>query len=92
MSNYIKLKDCVSFDDLIKYGFVEDEANCEAGDTYYHLNNWYTQIGNFRVTINIHSRHIDILCLPKDRVIHNMYNLSVIYRLITDGLVDLTSI
>lgn len=90
----IKLKDEISLELLKSYGFAPDQANCEhPEDRYYYLNNYYKQINkNFRVTINAIDRHIDILCLPDDTVVHNIYNVSVLYNLIADGLTEVVYI
>jgi len=87
--DFIKLKDDINFKELFKFGFVEDPTNCEYGDTYYHLNNYYLQIGDFRITVNTISRHIDILCLAKEKGLHNIFNLKPLYGLISNDMVEL---
>ena len=84
----IKLKNDIDFTKLITFGFTEDPANCEPGDTYYHGNNFYKQIGDFRITVNIHSRRIDMLCLAKETGLHNIYNLKPLYDLISSGMIE----
>jgi len=86
---FIKLKDDIDFGKLEALGFIEDPANCEPGDTYYHLNNYYLQIGDFRITVSTISRHIDILCLVREVGLHNIFNLKPLYDLISSGMVEL---
>lgn len=88
MNEYIKLKDDIEFKKLKKYGFFEDEVNCEEGDHYYHLNNYYIEIGNFRITVNMIDRHIDILCLSNETGVHNIFNLKPLYDLIVNNMVE----
>jgi len=83
----IKLKNDIDFTELDKFGFMEDPTNCEPGDHYYHLNNYYNQIGDFRITVNTHSRRIDILCLARKAELYNIYNLKPLYDLISGGMV-----
>lgn len=84
----IRLKDSVPFQKLIELGFVEDPVNCEEGDHYY-LNNYYFSVTEeFRITVNLLSRHIDVLCLPKDTGLHNMFNLKPLHDLLINGLVE----
>lgn len=88
--DYIKLKDDVPFHILTRFGFEEDSANCEPGDHYYHLNNYYIQINNeFRITVYMTNRCIDILCLPSDTCVHNIYNIKPLFDLISNGLVEI---
>lgn len=37
----MRFKDNIDFSEHIKYGFIEDEANCEYGEYYYSSNNYY---------------------------------------------------
>lgn len=85
----MKLKRDINFNDLIQYGFVEDEVNCEhPEDHYYHLNNYYNQIHEkFRIVINVHSRNIEIFCLSDG--LENTDNLNVLYRMIRDGIIEI---
>ncbi|ASJ54840.1 hypothetical protein BP422_15465 [Brevibacillus formosus] len=83
----IKLKDGINISRLTDHGFSEDPANCEVGDTYYHLNNYFAEIGDFRVTVSTISGHVDILCLTKESGLHNMFDLSPIANLFSSGLV-----
>lgn len=87
---FIKLKDDVPFQNIAKFGFEEDFANCEdPRDHYYHLNNYYCQVNKeFRITVNMNSRRIDILCLPSDVGVHNISNIKPLYDLISNGLVE----
>lgn len=86
---FIRLKDDVDFGKLNEFGFEEDSANCEKGDHYYHLNNYYIQVGkDFRVTVNMLDRHIDILCLTSETGLHNMFNIKPLYDLISFGLTE----
>lgn len=91
MNEFIKLKDGIDFKELVKYGFEEDPVNCEKGDTYYHLNNYYIEIGDFRITVNILDRHIDILCLVSEGGLYNIFNLKPLYQLIIDDMVEIFS-
>lgn len=85
----IKLKKEVDFKELIQFGFEEDPSNCDAGDHYYYMNNYYVQVGkDFRVTINMHDRHIDVLCLASEPGLHNMFNIKPLYDLLSSGLVE----
>jgi hypothetical protein len=86
---HIRLKKEVDFKKLIEFGFEEDQANCEIGDHYYHLNNYFVQVGKeFRVTVNILDRHIDVLCLASEPGLHNMFNIKPLYDLLSSGLVE----
>ena len=85
----IKLKKDVDFKQLIAFGFEEDSANCEPGDHYYHLNNYYAQVGrNFRITVNMLDGHIDVLCLANESGLHNIFNIKPLFDLLTSGLVE----
>lgn len=87
---FIKLKDNIQFNELEKFGFEEDTVNCEQGDYYYYLNNYYAQIDKeFRISINMHSRYIELLCLPSDLSVHNIYNLKPLVDLIINDLVEI---
>jgi hypothetical protein len=87
---FVKLKDEVNFEKLTDFGFVEDDSNCEKGDVYYHLNNYYVQAGkDFRVTVNILDRHIDVLCLAQETGVHNIFNVKPLFELLTSGLVEI---
>lgn len=86
---FMRLKEDVEFKNLVDFGFEEDPANCEKGDHYYHLNNYYTQVGkDFRVTVNMIDRHIDVLCLAKESGLHNMFNVKPLFDLFSNGLVE----
>lgn len=86
---FIKLKDDVDFKILKTFGFQEDEANCEFGDSYYHLNNYYIQVNkDFRITVNTNNRHIDILCLAEEHGLYNIFNLKPLYDLISIGITE----
>lgn len=86
---FVKLKDDVDFEKLKEFGFEEDPNNCEVGDHYYHLNNYYIQVGeDFRVTVNMLNRCIDVLCLPKVTSVYNMFNVTPLFDLMTSGLVE----
>ena len=83
------IKNSIEFNQLTKYGFTEDPANCECSeDHYYHLNNWFWSYKDFRITVNTLNRSLDILCLAKDRELYNIYNFDVLYKLFEDGLVE----
>ncbi len=90
-NDFVRLKKEVDIETLSNYGFIKDPANCEdEGDTYYHLNNYYLQIGSdFRITVNTIDRHIDILCLAKESVLYNMFNLKPLFILFETGYVEL---
>ncbi|QST02427.1 hypothetical protein IMZ31_23545 (plasmid) [Pontibacillus sp. ALD_SL1] len=81
----IKLKDDVSFNILKQYGFEEDPANVDEGDTYYADNNYYVGIGDFRITVSTHGKTIDVLCLAKEPRLYNIVDLTPLYHLIMDG-------
>lgn len=90
--SYIKLKDNVPFDALVlDYGFIKDEANCEnPEDHYYWLNNYYYQGNNdFRITINMLNRKLEILCLAKEEELYQLSELIPIMELIEDGLLEI---
>lgn len=89
MNEFIKLKDGIDFAKLLEFGFMEDEVNCEKGDHYYHLNNYYIQIDDFRITVNMLDRHIDILCLASEKRLYNMFNLKSLYQLVSNNMVEL---
>lgn len=89
---YIKLKDDVPFNALVlDYGFIEDEANCEhPEDHYYWLNNYYYQANDdFRITINMLSRKLEVLCLAKEERLHQMSELIPVIELVQDGLLEI---
>ena len=85
----IKLKDNIDLNLLKEFGFQKDINNCESGDHYYHLNNYFIEIGNFRITVNTVYRNIDILCLAKDAELYNIGNLKPLYELISKDMVEL---
>lgn len=85
----VKLKKGIGLDKLFAFGFEEDQANCEKGDTYYHLNNYYVQKGDFRITVSTISGHVDILCLAKESGLYNMFDLTPLFDLMTSGLVEI---
>lgn len=90
--NIVRLKKDVPFKTLKEYGFVEDDANCEPGDHYYHGNNYYLEKGDFRITVNMHDRHIDILCLAKETGVHNIFEVKPLFDLFTSGLVEVPNL
>lgn len=84
----IKLKNTISFDELLQYGFIEDAANCEhPEDHYYFLNNYYYQANeDFRIVINTLSRKVEIFCLAEESGLNQMSELIPLMELIEDGL------
>lgn len=86
----VRLKKGINIEALRNYGFIEDPQNCEdEGDTYYHLNNYFLQLGSdFRITVSTNDGHIDILCLAKESALHNVFNLSPLFELFEAGYVE----
>lgn len=86
----MKLKDNIPLERLSDYGFIKDPVNCDhPEDTYYHLNNYYIQIhDNFRITVNMFSKRIEILCLSDGQGVENTSNLDVLYDLFADDLIE----
>lgn len=91
---YLKLKEDVPFSELEKYGFEKDATNCEdPEDHYYWLNNYYAQVhDDFRITVNMNERSIDVLCLCEETGLHNISNLKPLYDLIINNLVEVKTI
>lgn len=89
---YLKLKDHVPFDALLPYGFIEDPANCEPGDHYYHMNNHYYDGGTntFRLVVEHLDRRVSMLHRGADDL-RQFDDLSVIAKLTADGLVDIVA-
>jgi len=90
MENGMKLwlKEDVDFKELEKYDFYHDPVNCEdKRDTYYGDNNYFYQSNKyFRITINMHTRQIIIICLPKSHIEY-LTELKPLYDIIKAGLV-----
>lgn len=89
----MKLKDSIDFSELIKYGFVEDGANCEHGDHYYGSNNYYYEFeesfgAEFRLVVNVHDRKFEILSLSKNEGLMQLLDLDIILKLFEDGLIE----
>lgn len=89
----MKLKDNIKFDELLKYGFVEDEANVEEGDHFYGTNNYYYKFKNsygaeFRLVVNIHSREVEILALARETGLLQLCDLDIFVELIKKGVVE----
>lgn len=89
----MKLKDNIDFSELIKYGFIEDGANCEHGEHYYSSNNYYYEFeetfgADFRLVVNAHDRKFEILSLSKDGGLTQLLDLDIILKLFKDGLIE----
>lgn len=88
-NGFVRLKKNVSIEELKSFGFEPDPVNCELGDTYYHLNNYYVPIGDsFRVTISIHGGQVDILCLSQTGQLENMYDLKLLYDMFSSDMFE----
>lgn len=88
----MKLKESVEFKELEKFGFIEDPANCEVGDTYYQENNYYYEFNGsygaeFRLVVNLYDREIKLLALSKERGLIELYNLNIFKELIENNLI-----
>lgn len=93
MTEFIKLKDSVNIDELTKFRFNKDPANCEdEEDHYYWLNNYFYDMDEWRITVNTVDRHIDILCLCKESGLHNIFNLKPLFDLISNNMVEVNLI
>jgi hypothetical protein len=89
----VKLKDIKDLTKLTEYGFIEDPANCEVGDHYYHSNNYYLWVnGDFRITVNTHDGHVDVLCLADESGLYTMFYLKPLYDLFASGLIEIQNI